>query len=70
MIWLNPTVFRDLEAAKANPAHLDQPDDACDGCGSDLGDTAYQVRDQLLGECCVQPQGRCDQCGLHECTCP
>lgn len=58
------------DAWKTNAPPLGRPDEACDGCGSDLGYTAYRVRGTVLGECCVDvlPEP-CDQCRYFTCVC-
>lgn len=44
MIWINPTVFKDLESAKANPTHLDgYPDEVCAGGDHDITEPAYLI---------------------------
>lgn len=69
--------FRDHEIRLMNPPNTDAPDEPCDRCYSDLGNTAYKVRGEgkfagytlLLCEDCAVPQERCDQCGFWRCRC-
>ena len=55
-----------------NPAHLEgYPDEQCAACEGDLGDDAYEVRDQIYCSSCVTPASRCDNgCGMYRCGCP
>lgn len=54
-----------------DPPTQSVPDESCSGCGSDLSDTAYVVRDEVLGECCVSAASRCDNgCARYTCECP
>ena len=76
MIWINPTVFRDLELAKANPPIIDAPEELCDRCERNaLSDTAVRVRGrgnrwEYLCEDCGETVERCSACGYVRCVCP
>lgn len=58
-----------MPASYYDPPPMDQPDEPCDGCNGDLGDTVYSMRGSLYCEMCVELPERCDVCACWRCEC-